>query len=118
MHGATIMSSPGDKKSSVGILGQTVLLTSKNLVLQKRSIVATSTQLLIGLLFLSLIQVMQFSLENSGAFSQFLQNLAPSEETVPKPAECIVAEDSPTGFCYTFLYAPKDSSTSESQRLT
>lgn len=34
---------------------------------QGRSVVATATQVLIGIIFLSLIAVMQFSLENSGA---------------------------------------------------
>ena len=34
---------------------------------KSRSVVATATQLLIGIIFLTLIAVMQFSLENSGA---------------------------------------------------
>ena len=104
------MGAPTSRKDggATGMVSQTALLVSKNLKLQGRSVVATATQVLIGIIFLSLIAVMQFSLENSGAFSDFLQNLSPTEYPLPaSPVPCIVTADSPTGMCYTFLYAPK-----------
>lgn len=88
------------------VLFQAQLLTQKNAYVHRRNLVATGTQTLIGMIFIALLRLLQYSADSSSFSAATLDTPRP----IPVPAHSY-ATCHEAGPCHPFVYAPKGDDT-------
>jgi hypothetical protein len=86
------------------------ILLKKNFLVQFRSTTALATQLFIGVIFLGILRLMQYSIESNPYFTaDFFEVKSPVERAVKLPHRCY-----PHAWehgCFSFVASPNDTST-------
>jgi ABC-type multidrug transport system ATPase subunit len=93
---------------------QVIILLKKNFLVQFRSTTAFATQLFIGVIFLGILRLMQYSVESNPFFaSDFFEVKSPIARSIELPDRCY-SHHWENG-CFSFIASPNDTSTTLGQ---